>query len=375
MGKYNIVSADSHLDLSYLPPDTFTSRVPKEWRERVPRTIDDANGRQWVAGEQGEHKLGRLGGSTRRNLRNIRMEEVGFRAEDRRPARQDLRIEDQEKDGVDAEVIYGIPFMAEMMKGDRDGAAWSVRAYNEFVADWAKAYPDRLYPQGLLPGNNPEAAVEEIKRLAKLGLTGAEWDYLVTAQPIWHPQWEPVWAAAAEYEIIISMHVPMFATTTVGKLPHLEPNPVSDAAHLSVLPMQLDEAIPSVIFSGVLERYPKLRVVMTECGIGWIPYLLDRMDYEWEEHSEDPIWQELIKTRPSDLFRAQMYATFQKDAVGPLLAERFCPDSFMWGSDYPHPDGVWPDSYAQIEKDLGELSEELRRKIVNDNARALYGIA
>ena len=103
MRKYNIVSADSHLDLAYLPSDTFTSRVPDAWRDRVPRAIDNENGRAWVAGEHGEHKLGRLGGSTCRNRRNIRMEEVGFRAEDRRPARQDLRIEDQEKDGVDAE--------------------------------------------------------------------------------------------------------------------------------------------------------------------------------------------------------------------------------------------------------------------------------
>ena len=371
MATHGVVSADSHLDLGYLPKDTFTSRAPAQWRAKVPRVVESPDGGQWVAGERGEYKLGQWGGSLRDNARGRRMRASGFVLDEHRPYRINLRLADQDKDGVDAEVIYGIPFLAEMIK-DRDTAAVSIAAYNDLVAEWAKAAPSRLYPQALLPGNSVEAAVAEVKRIAGLGLTGAEWDYLVTYKPVWHPYWEPLWAAAAEHRIIISMHVPMFATTTVGKLPHLDPHPASEAAWLSVLPMQIDEALASVIFSGVLERYPALKVVMTESGIGWIPYLLDRMDYEWEEHYDTMDWKSLIRTRPSDLFRAHIYATFQKDNVGPLLAERFCPDNFMFGSDYPHPDGVWPDSHAVINATLGGLSDTLRKKIVNDNARALY---
>ena len=96
------------------------------------------------------------------------------------------------------------------------------------------------------------------------------------------------------------------------------------------------------------------------------------MDYEWEDHPEE--WPKFVKNLPSDLFRRQMYATFQKDAAGPLLAEKFCPDNFMWGSDYPHPDGVWPDSLATIDQYLGDASPEIRRKIVRDNVASLYGI-
>ncbi|MCL0102283.1 amidohydrolase [Dehalococcoidia bacterium] len=376
MAKHTVVSADSHLDLGYLPPDTFTSRVSTRWQDKVPRVKATPDGALWVAGKDGEHKLGGLGGGVpkRRNLRNLRMTEVGFWDNARRPYDTNLRLADQEMDCVDAEVVYGITFLAEMMQ-EQDLAAVSINAYNEFVAHWAKAAPGRLYPQGLLPGNTVEAAVDEVQHIARLGLRGAQWDYIVTSKPIWHPYWEPLWSAAADHDIILSIHAPMFGTTTVGKLPGLDSHPASEAAWLAVIPLQLDEAICSVIYTGVLERYPNLRVVITESGIGWIPYLLDRMDYEWADHSQDSTWSDLNKELPSDLFRRQMYATFQKDNVGPLLAEQFCPNNFMWGSDYPHPDGVWPDSQAAINECLGKIDAGLRRKIVNDNARRLYNMA
>ncbi len=372
MAKHGVVSADSHIDLWALPFDTFTSRVPKAWRERVPHVVQGPEGVEWVAGERGEFKLGQAGTRSISNARMERMLQVGFDPKDRRPVDPELRIEDQEKDGVDGEVIYGIFSLSDLMK-DRDAAAIAFRAYNEYVAEFSQAQPDRFCCLGIIPGNTVEAAIADLEHIAELGLRGAQWGYLDTVKPIWHPYWEPFWAAAAERQVVISLHAPVFgSTTTVGLLPHLERHPASYAAFLCVFPMQLDEAVTSVIFSGTLERNPALKVVLTESGVGWIPYLLERMDHEWHDYYEVGDWKSLIDTEPSQLFRDHIYATFQTDTVGPRLAADFCPDNFMWGSDYPHPDGVWPDSKEHIGKSLAGLSDDMRRKIVNDNVRAVY---
>src|SRR5205807_2482865 len=101
-----------------------------------------------------------------------------------------------------------------------------------------------------------------------------------------------------------------------------------------------------------LERHPDLQVVIAESGTGWVPYLLDRMDYEWQDSYAD--WKDLCSIPPSELFRRQMFATFQEDHIGPQLAHLY-PDNFMWGSDYPHADGLWPDSQQKIQETMSRL--------------------
>ena len=110
---------------------------------------------------------------------------------------------------------------------------------------------------------------------------------------------------------------------------------------------------------------------MGEAGLGWIPYVLERMDYEWGDQFRN---LELTMS-PSDYWRRQMFATFQYDEVGIANLERIGADNVMWGSDFPHPDGIWPDSQEHLARQLGELPQETRRKIVYDNAARLYGIA
>ena len=371
---YRPISADSHMDMAYIPADTFTSRVSAEWQGRMPRVVDGDDGPVWVGGSEGQYAIGAWGIHGRRGkptgVRMKAMRAAGFIPENRRPADPVARLEDQEADGVDAEVIYGIFTLSGTLK-DGDAAAMAFHAYNDYIAEFCLTQPDRYVGLGCIPGNNVESAVAEVEHIAKLGLKGAEWSYLDTNTPIWHPQWEPLWAAVEDAGIVLSLHVRLDTTTTLRGIPGSE-DPAVTAAWLSVGPMQLDEALVSVIFCGALERHPKLKVVIAEGGVGWIPYVLDRMDYEWEDHPDE--WPKFVKTLPSDLFRRQMYATFQKDAPGPLLAEKFCPDNFMWGSDYPHPDGVWPDSLETIDRYLGDVGPDMRRKIVRDNVAALYGL-
>lgn len=369
--NYRVVSADCHMDPEYLPKDAFTSRVAARWRDRVPRVVETPHGPEWVAGEQ---KLGGWGPTRLRGImrggRWHAMQAAGFDPEDLRPSNPSLRLADQERDGVDAEVIYGalrrFGYLKEM---DPEVAAVTVAAYNEYMAEFCRTRPDRFYALGGVPCQDPALAAKEVAHIVDLGLVGAELPFQGLTKPLWHPDWEPLWAAAAEARVPVHLHTTGGATSVVGRQ---WGNLAADAAGTCVLQMQADEGLTSMIFCGALERHPDLKVVLGESGIGWIPYLLARMDYEWGYMYDK--WEALIKTKPSALFRRQMYATFQEDPVGPLLAEQFCPDNFMWGSDYPHSDGIWPDSQAIIERTMGHLGEGLKRKLIRDNAAKLYRI-
>ncbi len=141
------------------------------------------------------------------------------------------------------------------------------------------------------------------------------------------------------------------------------------AVHITGFQMHMATILTSLIFGGVLERYPALRVVIGESGIGWIPYVLERMDAEWEEQFKDLG----LSLPPSEYWRRQCKATYQTDRVGIKLLDEIGVDNVMWGSDFPHPDGVWPDSREFIERELGHLAADVRRKIVCENAGRFYG--
>jgi predicted TIM-barrel fold metal-dependent hydrolase len=126
---------------------------------------------------------------------------------------------------------------------------------------------------------------------------------------------------------------------------------------------------------GTLERHPGLRFVCGESGTGWIPYVVQEMDYRYnrllERRTRDQIG---LQHLPSELFRRQVWATYQSDSVGLHLVEFFGEGHMMWASDYPHPDSTWPWSQNVIEKETGHLDPEMKKRIIRDNAAALYGL-
>jgi predicted TIM-barrel fold metal-dependent hydrolase len=124
--------------------------------------------------------------------------------------------------------------------------------------------------------------------------------------------------------------------------------------------------------AGVFERYPRLRVSFGESGIGWIPYALDRMDFEFEDRFRD-----LMKLKPSEYWQRQCKATFQFDPIGPKLLNTnnlMTEDTLMWGSDYPHTDGIWPESDKYIEEQFRGLTADQVHKITCENAAKFYNL-
>lgn len=376
--RYEVISADCHVDLIWLPPELFTSNASAALKERMPYVTEGPKGPEWVT--QGGARFGLVNGmgSAGREYvpgqihRSDRMAATGLYEDGKRGVRRltdpELRIRDQDRDGVQAEVLYGI-LGASMRMNDPEAATEVIRIYNEWLADFCKTHPERFAGLACIPNTPIEAAVDEIERVAgRGGLRGLDVANSPDMPPLWDPYWEPMWARAAEAGLPVHFH------TIGGPKPDWErfPHTVQRAAfatHITGFQLHMAFHLMAVIYSGVLERYPNLRVVVGESGIGWIPYILEHMDLEWEEQFQDLE----LKMKPSEYWRRQCKATYQSDPIGIRLLDVLGAETIMWGSDFPHPDGVWPDSQEFIQRELGHLPAEVRFRIVCENAAKLYG--
>lgn len=374
--QYDVISADCHIDLCWLPPDLFTSNTVAHLKDRMPYVTDGPKGPCWTAKNGAYLGLQNGMGSAGREYvpgdiyRSDRMASTGLYDDGKRGVARisdpDLRLQDQDRDGVQAEVLYGILGTAKRLN-DPEAAREIYRIYNAWIADFCKTHPDRYAGLCCIPNTDVDAAVSEVRLAAERGLKGGELAVSTDIMPLWHPYWEPLWATAAECNVPISFHTSSNKTLPDDVEPMVRRR--AFASMLSIFQLTTADFLASVIFSGALERHPNLKLVLGESGIGWIPYMLERMDAEWEEQFKDLD----LTMKPSEYWHRQMYATYQTDIVGVKLLEELGEDTIMWGSDFPHPDGVWPDSQTFIEEQLGHLPPMTRRKIVRDNAAKLYG--
>jgi len=346
--RYSRISADCHIDLPWMPPDLFTSNASAALKERMPYVAEGPDGPYWTSkngmsfglvcgvGPSGQKLV------PGQNYRVDKMAATGLYEDAKRGIRRvidpDLRVKDAELDGVDAEVIFGILGAATRL-GDHEAAREMFRVYNDWLADFCRHYPDRHIGLACLPYGDIEAAVQEVHRVAKLGLRGLELSCSWDMEPMWHPVWEPLWQAVNEVNLPLHFHT----------FPSMPPGARDKATGLtrraamftgvSAFQMNLVNILAAIVGAAVLERYPSLRISFGESGIGWIPYALDRMDFEWEDRFRDLG----LTMKPSDYWRRQCKATFQFDRIGTKLIDDMGVETIMWASDYPHTDGVWPE--------------------------------
>jgi predicted TIM-barrel fold metal-dependent hydrolase len=375
--KYDVISADCHVDLIWLPPDLFTANAPAALKERMPYVTDGPRGKEWVTKNGASFGLMNGMGSAGRKYepgkihRSDRMASTGLYADGdkgiRRLTDPDLRLKEQDRDGVQAEVLYGI-LGATNRLNDNEAAGAMLGIYNEWLSGFCGTHPERFAGLANIPNHDTAAAVAEIERVAKRGnVRGIEIARRHDMTALWDPWWNPVWDAIAASGLPVHFHTIGGPGRDFSKLTG-KTLLAARAASISSFQMHMADVLMSVIFAGVLEHHPNLKMVIGEAGTGWIPYILDRMDAEWEDQFKDLD----LKMKPSDYWRRQCYATYQSDPVGVKLLEELGEDNIMWGSDFPHPDGIWPDSQEYIQKELGHLPEATRKKIVCDNAAKLY---
>ena len=380
--QYHLVSGDNHIDLTYCPPDLWSSQAPAKWKLLVPRAEELDDGLHWFVEGQEKGMWNGVGPGFLAYHKGVfghidEMKEHGFewdyqRGAQPRPTTPELRLADLDKDGVDAEIVYGCLLVNDLIP-DGERRAWAYKVYNDWVADFAKrSDPNRVFPLAVIPNNDPLEAAAEVRRCAKMGLRGGDLPIKRMVVPLFHHDWYPVWEAASECHFPISFHSTGFKGLRNPDTPEMEAEYKTEWRLLRSAMFQLDgmEALVSMIVSGACEAYPDLRFVLGESGVTWIPYILDRLDTEYEDRARDLGFS----MKPSDYFRRNGVTTYQQDQyiapIIPLVGE----DNIIWGADYPHPDCIWPESRQHIEANLGNLSESLRQKIVCDNVVKLYNL-
>ena len=352
-----LYSCDDHIDLWALPPDLWTSRLPANRRDDGPRVVDRDGVPTWLVGEQ---VLGVSGRPTSGAISAL--SRAGLGDQWQRPATPALRLADMDRDGVHASVIYG-PAVLGLPIADPELKAMCWRTWNDWVAEFNAYDPSRLAALPVLPTHSPQAAADELERVAADGHRGAlvycfEFD-------CGDPAWDRIWAVAQDTGLPLSFHIG-------GGLAVPAVDSWRALAFTTRIAMQLSDQLAAMVFSGALERHPGMRLVLAEAGLGWVPYVVNRMDATAAKYrGSDRDYS--VHDRPSDIFRRQVFVTFEEEREGWTYVQMLGPENCMWASDYPHADSTFPESRAAIAESFGQLSEQDCRRITADNCQTLYG--
>lgn len=350
-----IISADSHV---FEPIDLWEKRMDRRFRSRGPRYIADYQGKPgtWFVCE----------GATPRSVAGIgavgipKEELARFSAshyQDLRPGGYDPveRLKDQDIDGVAAEVLYPTYAMGLYAVKDVDLQEAAFDAYNDWMVELCSHAPQRLTGLALISIRDVGRAVRSLERWRQRGLRGA----MISAVPptgteYGDPPYEPLWSAIEDLGIPVSLH-----TLTSSRRPAYRfDRSTRGAAGYPETPMEVMLTLGELLTGPLLDRHPRLRLVLAEADIGWLPWMLARLDRGHERYArQNGIHTEL---EPSEYFRRNFSAAFIMDRVGVFARDFIGVDNLMWSSDYPHTDSTWPHSHRAIAHDFQGVPEAER---------------
>jgi predicted TIM-barrel fold metal-dependent hydrolase len=376
MATYKLISADSHI---VEPPDMYTSRVEPQFRDRAPRMERrrTPKGSEYDAWFFDGMQVGTLGAVIQAGQRfedPSQIDFLGVWEGVRRAAYEpQAMIEELELDGVWGACLQ--PSQGLFWYRIPDSAMLSAicRAYNDWIADFCKPYPERLKGIGMLNVDDVDDACQELERCVQLGLVGVFIPvYPLPDRPYRHPIYERLWWTAQDLEMPLLLHI----ATNRGGIPGCEFTMNLDeltAAGRSTTDHWVRYSLTAMIFAGIFDRYPRLKVGSVEHEMGWIPHWLKQMDFTYRER---PVftkgWHSRAGMLPSDYWHRNMFVEFMEDDIGVQLRHIIGPDNMLWGNDFPHAESTWPQSQEFLDRLFAGTSEEDRRKITSDNAVKLF---
>ena len=376
-----IIDSDSHVTE---PRDVWTSRVPSRYVDDVPHVERQDDGTDvWVL--QGQ-RLGALGVTAPAGWPDF-PPNYPPTLEDVHPGAHDAhaRLRYMDEAGIWAQVLYPNVggFGSENFLNLDDAALkmLCVEVYNDFLLEWAAADLQRLLPIVATPFWDVPATVREIERCAPLGSRGV----LFTGEPqryglpyLGDHHWDPLWSAAQAAGLPVHFHI-----GNAGELPTLM-TPERIAAHgvpasqaFAAVDLFMKNGVQccDLITCGLLPRFPDLKFVSVESGMGWLPFMLEAADYSYLgafAKGRQPPPDELL---PSELFARQVFVTYWFEQIAPTHLLDVIPiDSVLFETDFPHTTCLFGNIQETIERGLGHVSEEMRQKIIWGNAARLYGI-
>jgi predicted TIM-barrel fold metal-dependent hydrolase len=378
--RYRVIDIDTHITE---PADVWTSRLPKKWGEQVPH-VKNVNGADlWFIADKPVGMPGAYSAAGHTGS----FPDMRKTYADIPPAMYDAKARLAFMDGESlwANVLYpnvgGFGAGGFLRIGDPELVLACVRAYNDWLLEWCSVDPRRLVPVMATPFWDVPAAVKEIERCAGLGYRAL----LFCNQPQDHgqpslrdPHWDPVWAAGQAAGMSVSFHVG--GGDLGGQAMNSEHIGIkANFARISTLAfLDNGRCLADLILSGIPHRFPRLPLVSVESGVGWIPFVLEALDWQWKNNGvtkEHPEWDLL----PSEYFQRQIYASFWFEEDGVAKALELYPDNILFETDYPHPTcqapgpasaGTHPKLYA--ERALAGVPEPTVKKVLETTARRLY---
>jgi predicted TIM-barrel fold metal-dependent hydrolase len=361
-----LVSVDDHV---VEPPNLFDQHLPERFKDVAPRVITKDDGSDvWLYEGQELPNIG-LNAVSGRPPEEYGIEPASF--EQMRPGCYDIdrRIDDMNANGVLGSMCFpSFPqFCGQLFSRteDKTVALAMVQAYNDWHIDqWCGSYPGRLIPLSLPPVWDPQLMADEVHRVAAKGcraVTFSENPEKLGWPSLHAEHWDPFWAACSDEGTVVCLHIGSSSELVITSVEA----PIN--VMITLQPLNIVQAAADLLWSRVLQQFPDLRIALSEGGIGWVPYFLERVDYVYQNHHR---WtgQDLGGQLPSELFRERIITCFIDDAAGLELRDRIGVEHITWECDYPHSDSTWPLSPETLSASLGGLTDDEVKAITHENA-------
>jgi predicted TIM-barrel fold metal-dependent hydrolase len=369
---FPVISADSHITE---PPDCYSANIDPAWRDRAPQMVrDDQRGDMFVVEGMRPVAMG-LVAAAGKAAEELSVSGVTFEELHRSGWDPAHRVADQRRDGVSAEIIYPTVGMMICNHPDADFKQACFVAYNRWIAEYCAVEPDRLLGCGQTALRSVAEGIADLERIQALGLRGVMMPgEPATLQPDGtgdydDPMWDPFWEAAVAIGMPLSFHI----LTSRHSAFNGRPRGSRLNGFLGII-RGIQDIMGTLVFGGVFERHPQLRVVCVEADAGWVPHYTYRMDHAWKRHRNWMAPGVELRRLPSEYFAEHIYTTFQDDWTAFQFADRMNWRRLMWANDFPHSDSTWPWSRDVLAEHTAGMTAEMTEAILSGNVADLYGI-
>jgi predicted TIM-barrel fold metal-dependent hydrolase len=282
------------------------------------------------------------------------------------------RLDEQTQDGIVGEVMYPSINLFTFAIPERDVVAAVFERHNDWVLEYCSAAPDRLIGIGCLSLPDIDLALAELERAAAKGVRGfAIPAHVPPDRPYCHPDYDRFWAAADEIGVPLTMHVFTGATWDGGLAPHWG-LPAWSIKGYTFLHTSAANSAVDLICGGVVERFPRLRFVLSEFEIGWVAHFIQRLDHATYRTPSEAV--DYLTMKPSEYFRRNFSVTFEDDEAGVRTRDLIGLECLLWGNDYPHHDAIWPHSMKILHDLFRDVPEDEQEQMVWGNTVDLYNI-
>jgi uncharacterized protein len=363
-----IISADGHVCEA---ANTYTDYIDPKYRDDAPHivTLDDGTDAFVVPGMRKPVGLGFIDGA-------------GFTARERLARAKTMKISDvrtaayvgadrlacMDQDGIAAELIYASVGMGISMHRDAEYKDACMRAYNRWLADMCSDAPERIYGLAQTAVLSVDQAIADFQAAKDLGMVGMMMPGDAVHEDFDHPDYDALWECATDLDLPICFHI---LTSRSGSI-DMKPRGHAYNNFLGII-RAVQDVVGMMVLGGVFERHPKLKMVVAESDVGWLPHYMYRMDHAARINTDDGIIKGLSKL-PSEYIRSNVWGTFQDDLTAYHTGELFDYHHLLWASDFPHTDSTFPRSRALIAEQASHLSEEQHQAIFRDNTAGVFNL-